>query len=85
MIQAVSSAQNEASGQYAKAGGLATEMLSGIRTVTALNAQPDAITRYRKFILQAMEIGIMKGFKVGFGNGLTFCASFFTYALGNYY
>ena len=27
----------------------------------------------------------MKGFKVGLGNGMTFCASFFTYALGFWY
>ena len=85
MIQAVTAAQNESAGQYAKAGGLATEMLSGIRTVTALNAQSDAIARYRKFILEAMNIGLIKGLKVGLGNGLTFCASFFTYALGFWY
>ena len=85
MIQAVTDATNESAGQYAQAGGLATEMLTGIRTVTALNAQADAITRYRKFILKAMDIGMMKGLKVGLGNGFTFCASFFTYALGFWY
>lgn len=85
MIAAITAAQNDSAGQYAKAGGLATEMLSGIRTVTALNAQPDAITRYRRFILEAMDVGLMKGFKVGLGNGMTFCASFFTYALGFWY
>ena len=85
MIQAVTDATNESAGQYAQAGGLATEMLTGIRTVTALNAQPDAITRYRKFILKAMDIGMTKGFKVGIWNGVTFCASFFTYALGFWY
>ena len=85
MIQAVTDATNESAGQYAQAGGLATEMLTGIRTVTALNAQPDAITRYRKFILKAMNIGLIKGLKVGLGNGFTFCASFFTYALGFWY
>lgn len=82
LIQSITSAQNESSEQYAKAGGLATEMLSSIRTVTALNAQPDAVTRYRSFVVDAMDVGIVKGFKVGFGNGLTFCVSFMTYALG---
>ena len=43
MIVAISAAQNQSMGQYAKAGGLATEALSAIRTVTALNAQPDII------------------------------------------
>ena len=32
-----------------------------------------------------MNIGLVKGLKVGLGNGLTFCASFFTYALGFWY
>ena len=85
MIQAITDATNESAGQYAQAGGLATEMLTGIRTVTALNAQPDAITRYRKFILKAMNIGLIKGLKVGLGTGFTFCVTFFTYALGFWY
>lgn len=51
----------------------------------ALNAQPDAILRYRKFILVAMNIGLRKGFKVGLGFGLTFAATFFSYALGFWY
>ena len=49
--QAVTAAQNESADQYAKAGGLATEMLSGVRTVTALNAQPEAVIRYTVSIL----------------------------------
>lgn len=44
--------------QYAAAGGLATETLGAIRTVTALNAQPDAITRYRTYLRVAMKVGI---------------------------
>jgi ATP-binding cassette subfamily B (MDR/TAP) protein 1 len=82
MIQAVAAAQNEASGQYAHAGGLATEMLGAIRTVTALNDQPSAIAKYRTFILEAMEVGLLKSLKVGLGNGVTFMVSFGTYALG---
>ena len=39
MVRAFTEAQNETSDQYASAGGLATEQLSAIRTVTALNAQ----------------------------------------------
>eukprot|EP01032_Pedospumella_encystans_P033036 gene33036-37319_t len=43
MIQAVTEAQNTALDQYAAAGGLATESLGAVRTVSALNAQPDVI------------------------------------------
>ena len=71
--------------QYAAAGGLASETLGAIRTVTALNIQPDVVTKYRKFLFSAMHTGIIKGRNVGFGNGLLFCSCFLTYALGFWY
>ena len=85
MIKAVTESQNESGDQYAQAGGLATEMLSAIRTVTALNAQPDAITRYREFILRGMKVGVYKSLRLGFGQGLFFCMAFFMNALGFWY
>jgi len=56
MINAINSFQNQSLGQYAAAGGLATESLGAIRTVTALNAQPDIISRYRVFLFKAMNV-----------------------------
>jgi ATP-binding cassette subfamily B (MDR/TAP) protein 1 len=56
-----------------------------VRTVSALNAQPDVINKYRVFLFKAMQVGITKGLKVGAGNGGLFCACFFTYALGFWY
>lgn len=85
MINAVTAAQNESLTQYANAGGLATETLNAIRTVTALNMQPGVITKYRKFLFEAMEVGIKKGLNMGLGNGGVFCACFLTYALGFWY
>ena len=85
MISAITASQNQTLGQYAAAGGLATESLGAIRTVTALNAQPDVISRYRVFLFKAMQVGIIKGFKVGLGNGSVFGACFLTYALGFWY
>jgi ABC-type bacteriocin/lantibiotic exporter with double-glycine peptidase domain len=82
MISAISQAQQQSLSQYAKAGGLATETLSSVRTVTALNAQTDIINRYRVFLLESMQIGIRKGLNVGLGNGGLFGACFGTYALG---
>jgi hypothetical protein len=64
---------------------LATETLGAVRTVTALNAQPAVINQYRRFLFDAMRVGIHKGFKVGLGNGLLFGACFMTYALGFWY
>jgi len=85
MITAITAAQNQAGDNYAAAGGLATEALGAIRTVTALNSQPDLISRYRVYLLDAMKVGITKGMKVGMGNGAVFGAAFCTYALGFWY
>ena len=60
-VLAISSATKQGSEQYAAAGGLASETFSSIRTVTALNAQPDVIMTYRRFLFDAMQIGIKKG------------------------
>jgi ATP-binding cassette subfamily B (MDR/TAP) protein 1 len=85
MITAITAAQNQSSSQYAAAGGLASEALNGIRTITALNGQPLVISKYRIFLLDAMNVGINKGFHVGLGNGSVFGACFLTYALGFWY
>ena len=44
-----------------------------------------AITRYRKYIMRAMYVGIVKSFKVGFGAGLLYLSIFLTNALGFWY
>lgn len=67
------------------AGGLATEALSAIRTVSALNIQADIVSKYRVYLNEAMNMGIKKGFNVGLGNAGTFTAFFLTYALGFWY
>ena len=82
MITAVSAAKNESFEQYAAAGGIAQETLSGIRTVTALNIQPSIIEKYRVKLIDAMNVGILKGRNVGIGNGGLFFACFLLYALG---
>jgi ATP-binding cassette subfamily B (MDR/TAP) protein 1 len=56
MINAITSATSQSLEQYAAAGGLATEALNSIRTVTALNIQPDVITRYRFYLIDAMNV-----------------------------
>ncbi len=85
LITATTEAMHKSLEQYASAGGLATESLSAVRTVTALNMQPGIITRYRKYLFEALRVGTLKGLKVGLGNGGVFCACFLTYALGFWY
>eukprot|EP01034_Spumella_vulgaris_P034639 gene34639-42727_t len=78
MIESLTAATNQTL-------GLATEALGAVRTVSALNAQPDVITKYRKFLFKAMQVGITKGFNVGLGTGGLFASVFLTYALGFWY
>lgn len=85
MITAITAALTQSLSQYAKAGGVATEALGSIRTVSALNAQIDIINKYRILLLEAMQVGIRKGLNVGLGNGSVFGACFGTYALGFWY
>jgi len=85
MIQTITEAQNQMVGQYAIAGGIATQSLASIRTATALNLQPYFINKYRKYLFEALEVGLWKGFKVGLGNGLMFGVYFLIYALGFWY
>jgi ATP-binding cassette subfamily B (MDR/TAP) protein 1 len=80
-----SSAENQTMDLYAAAGGVATETLGAIRTVTALNAQPDAITRYRACLFTAMQVGLKKGFELGVGKGGMLFTIFGAYALGIWY
>ena len=85
MITAVGAATNGALEQYSAAGGLATEALGSIRTVSALNAQPAIISKYRLYLIEAMKVGIIKGRNIGLGNGSVFGSCFLTYALGFWY
>ncbi|VDL82091.1 unnamed protein product [Nippostrongylus brasiliensis] len=45
---------------YSSAAGLANEVIAGIRTVMAFNAQPFEIHRYEKELLRAQAMGIRK-------------------------
>ena len=85
MIKSITAAVNNVGDNYAAAGGVATEAIGAIRTVTSLNAQIEVISKYRAFLLDAMQIGIKKGLNVGLGNGMVFGAAFCTYALGFWY
>eukprot|EP01041_Mallomonas_annulata_P010883 gene10883-22722_t len=91
MISATTSYMKQSSEQNAQAGGLATETLSSIRTITALNVQPDVISRYRIFLIEAMNVswsemaGTLKSLKYGAANGLLFAISLFATALGYWY
>lgn len=85
LVRAIAVAQHNTVREYSLAGGLATETINSIRTITALNMQPDAITQYRRYLFNAMRFGIEKGFSIGFWNGCVFMSMYLTYSLGFWY
>ncbi|XP_077979293.1 ATP-dependent translocase ABCB1-like [Glandiceps talaboti] len=70
---------------YAKAGAVAEEVLSAIRTVAAFGGEKKETERYRDNLHSAKTVGIKKGVVSGVGMGVTFLLVFCTYALGFWY
>ena len=61
---------------YSTAGGIAEEVLLGIRTVMAFNAQDFEIRRYKNQLKQGKAIGIRKAAITGFFAGLLMVINF---------
>ncbi|CAF3582027.1 unnamed protein product [Rotaria sp. Silwood1] len=70
---------------YAKAGAIAEEVFSSIRTVFAYNGATYELKRYEKHLRSAKLSGIRKGGLNGMLMGGIFCLIFCTYALGFWY
>ncbi|ORY03698.1 multidrug resistance protein [Basidiobolus meristosporus CBS 931.73] len=80
-------AQRTASGQdaYARAGGVAEEVLSSIKTVHALGSQKREILRYNLKLGLVEKAGIRRGIFDGLGVGLMMMVLLLTYALSFWY
>uniref|UniRef100_H2YJX2 Bile salt export pump n=1 Tax=Ciona savignyi TaxID=51511 RepID=H2YJX2_CIOSA len=70
---------------YAKAGAVAEEVLSSIRTVVAFDGQAKESERYNKNLNEARTVGIKKGFVGGLSIGALFFIMFSTYGLAFWY
>lgn len=70
---------------YAKAGGVAEEVFSAIRTVVAFGGQDKESKRYRDNLGEAKAFGIKKGFTNGLSMGCVWFVIFAAYALGFWY
>jgi ATP-binding cassette subfamily B (MDR/TAP) protein 1 len=66
---------------YGDAGTVATEVISGIRTVASFSGEEREVQRYSNALGKAKKMGIYKGFFQGFGMGSTYFMMFGTYAL----
>ncbi|KAJ1561965.1 GTPase-activating protein, partial [Cladochytrium tenue] len=70
---------------YSKAGNIAEEALSSVRTVTALNGQRKMSAYYASELKGARLAGVTKAAVTGAGFGFLFCFIFLSYALAFYY
>ncbi|MED6267613.1 Multidrug resistance protein 1, partial [Characodon lateralis] len=70
---------------YAKAGAVAEEVLSAIRTVYAFSGQKKEIERYHKNLKDAKSMGIRKAISANIAMGFTFLMIYLSYALAFWY
>ncbi|XP_077454039.1 phosphatidylcholine translocator ABCB4-like [Stigmatopora argus] len=70
---------------YAKAGAVAEEVLSSIRTVFAFSGQQKEIERYHKNLEDAKNVGIRKAISSNIAMGVTFLLIYLSYALAFWY
>ncbi|XP_027025790.2 bile salt export pump [Tachysurus fulvidraco] len=70
---------------YAKAGAVADEVLSSIRTVAAFGGEQKEVERYDHNLVSAQHWGIRKGLIMGFFTGYMWFIIFLCYALAFWY
>uniref|UniRef100_W5KF00 ATP-binding cassette, sub-family B (MDR/TAP), member 11a n=1 Tax=Astyanax mexicanus TaxID=7994 RepID=W5KF00_ASTMX len=70
---------------YAKAGAIADEVLSSIRTVAAFGGEDKETERYDKNLEEAQTWGVKKGTIIGIFQGYLWCIIFLCYALAFWY
>uniref|UniRef100_A0A8C5Q1S8 ABC-type xenobiotic transporter n=1 Tax=Leptobrachium leishanense TaxID=445787 RepID=A0A8C5Q1S8_9ANUR len=70
---------------YAKAGSVAEEVLSSIRTVVAFGGQEKEIKRYTSNLEDAKKYGIKKAIASHISHGVVFFNAYLIYALGFWY
>ncbi|XP_029981394.1 bile salt export pump [Sphaeramia orbicularis] len=70
---------------YAKAGAVADEVLSAIRTVAAFGGEEKEAERYDKNLVEAQNWGVKKGTITGIFQGYLWCIILLCYALAFWY
>ncbi|XP_057689868.1 ATP-dependent translocase ABCB1-like [Corythoichthys intestinalis] len=83
--QMVTSFTTKEQAAYAKAGAVAEEVLSAIRTVFAFNGQHKEINRYHKNLEEAKNMGIKAAVSTSLIMGFTFLMIYLSYALAFWY
>ena len=80
-IQIVTQFTSREQNAYAKAGAIAEEVLSSIRTVIAFGGEEKEAQRYGKELSGALKVGIMRGAITGLLFGALLAVFFSSYSL----
>uniref|UniRef100_A0A672J0P2 ATP-binding cassette, sub-family B (MDR/TAP), member 4 n=1 Tax=Salarias fasciatus TaxID=181472 RepID=A0A672J0P2_SALFA len=83
--QVLTSFTSKEQAAYAKAGAVAEEVLSAVRTVFAFSGQEKEIQRYHKNLEDAKNMGIKKAISANIAMGFTFMMIYISYALAFWY
>uniref|UniRef100_A0A9I9CUG2 ABC transporter B family member 21-like n=1 Tax=Cucumis melo TaxID=3656 RepID=A0A9I9CUG2_CUCME len=70
---------------YAKAADVVEQTISSIRTVASFTGEKQAVSSYKKFLVNAYRSGVQEGLAVGVGFGTIFAVLFFSYSLAIWY
>jgi len=85
MMKTLGNAVASGNDAYSRAGGIAEEALSNVRTIHSFNAGSSVVKNYAASLEGVEKAGIKKSISVGMGTGGMFLAVFCTYAFGMYY
>ncbi|RLN74053.1 hypothetical protein BBJ28_00000376, partial [Nothophytophthora sp. Chile5] len=84
-MKVLSTATQSGIESYGKAGAIAQEALSNVRTVHMFNSINHFVAKYEDALGLSTKAGIKKGFAVGWGTGLMYFTAFCTYAGGMFF
>ncbi|XP_045621631.1 ATP-dependent translocase ABCB1 [Procambarus clarkii] len=71
--------------EYARAGSVAEEVISAIRTVVAFGGETKEVCRYEANLVHAKKAGVKRGLMTGVGMGLMWFIIYAAYSLAFYY
>ncbi|KAI4301589.1 hypothetical protein L6164_034852 [Bauhinia variegata] len=70
---------------YAKAANIVEQTIGSIRTVASFTGEKQAVSGYKKYLVDAYKSGVREGFAVGMGLGMVFFVFFAGYSLAVWY
>ncbi|KAL4603939.1 hypothetical protein ACB092_10G159700 [Castanea dentata] len=70
---------------YAKAANVVEQTIGSIKTVASFTGEKQALTNYKKFLVNAYKSGVHEGLAAGIGIGTVMLVVFCTYSLAVFY